>query len=107
VNHLPGIAKRRQLSLMLCVAAALVSLSALSSSPAYSAPPSLLRFVEGVDSAPTPMPASEIVAQLNDPWATLILRQGTFPSTLEQALAALNQLNSADGGVPAQQSYFV
>ena len=45
--------------------------------------------------------------QLNDPWATLILRQGTFPASIEQALAALNQLNSAASGLPAQKSYFV
>jgi hypothetical protein len=107
MHRLSCIAKRSRISLVLCVTAGLASLSTLSSSLAYGESLSLLRFVEGVDSAPTPMAASEAAAQLNDPWATLILRQGTFPSTLEQALAALNQLNSADGGLPAQQSYFV
>jgi hypothetical protein len=101
------IAKRSWISLVLCVTAGLASLSTLSSSPAYGEPLALLRFVEGVDSAPTPMADSEVAAQLNDPWATLILRQGTFPPNLEQALAALNQLNSADDGLPEQQSYFV
>src|SRR5215471_10678428 len=40
--------------MLLYVAAALVSLSALSTSPAYSEPPAILRFVEGVASTPTP-----------------------------------------------------
>ena len=107
MHRLRCIAKRSRISLVLCVTAGLASLSTLSSSPAYGESLSLLRFVEGVDSAPTPMADSEVRAQLNDPWATLILRQGTFPPNLEQALAALNQLNSADGGLPEQQSYFV
>ena len=101
------IAKRSRISLVLCVTAGLASLSTLSSSLAYGESVSILRFVEGVDNAPTSMADSEVRAQLNDPWATLILRQGTFPPTLEQALAALNQLNSADGGLLKQQSYFV
>src|SRR3989442_11783230 len=107
MHRLSCVAKRSRISLVLGVVACLVSLSALSSSPAYGESSSILRFVEGVDSAPKPMEDNEVAVQLNDPWATLILRQGTFPANLEQALAALNQLNSAADGLPVQKSYFV
>ena len=104
--HRPSYsASRSWRSLVLYAATCLVSLSALASSPAYGQTPSLLRFVEGVDSAPTPMVDSD--AQLHDPWYKLILKPGTFPPSLEQALAALDQLNSSADGLPTQKSYFV
>jgi hypothetical protein len=61
------------------------------------------RFVEGIDTGPKPMTAEEVTKQLNDPWAVNILRNGIFPTDLDQTLAAL----TATGKVPGQDSYFV
>src|SRR5262245_35138137 len=81
IHRTSWIASRSWRTLVLCVATCLVILSALSSSPAYGQAPSLLRFVEGVDSAPKPMADSD--EQLHDPWYKLILKPGTFPPSLE------------------------
>jgi hypothetical protein len=72
-----------------------------------SQPPPIRRFVEGVDPEPKPMGDEEVAAELNDPWATIILRKGTFPASVEDALQALNQFNTTPQGVPEQDSYFV
>jgi hypothetical protein len=105
--HLSWITRRNRISLVLCVAAGFVSLRILFSIPAHSAFPPILRFVEGADNNPQPMADGEVASQLNDPWATLILRQGTFPTSLDQALAALNRFNGVADGLPEQDSYFV
>src|SRR5262245_19713952 len=68
--------------------------------------PTILRFVDGVDQAARPMPEAEVTSLLNDPWATLVLRKGKFPASLDEALAALDQPDPAKGH-PTQKSFFV
>src|SRR5262245_26726276 len=70
------------------------------------AAPQILRFVDGVDDSVKPMPPEDVTAQLNDPWAVLVLRKGTFPTGLKEALAALDPAAGAPG-LPVQDSYFV
>jgi hypothetical protein len=71
-------------------------------------PPQILRFIEGVDAAPTPLEPDAAAAQLNDPWGALVLRRAAvFPGTLDEVLAALDNLNQGGGGVPLQSSFFV
>jgi hypothetical protein len=73
-----------------------------------SQPPQILRFVEGVDAAPVSMAAGDAAAQLNDTWGALVLRKvGVFPGSLDEVLAALDNLNQGSGGVPVQSSFFV
>jgi hypothetical protein len=69
--------------------------------PSQGAPaPQILRFIEGVDSAPTPMSADDMAAQLNDPWGALVLRkQEKFPANLKEVLSV--------APLPNQSSFFV
>jgi hypothetical protein len=70
--------------------------------------PQILRFVEGIDGAAVPMATNEVAAQLNDPWGALVLRKvAVFPGSLDEALAALDNLNQANHVVPVQSSFFV
>jgi hypothetical protein len=58
-----------------------------------SAPPgSLLRFLVGKDDEPQTMVGEEIARELNDPFATLLLRQGRFPETAEAVFAELDEV---------------
>ena len=68
-------------------------------------PPTISRLIEGIDSAPKTMPPGEIAEELNDPWATFVLRQGRLPADLENILSTLNQPGS--GGFSVQRSFFV
>ena len=62
----------------------------------------LYRFVMGLEFEPTPMP-EEQVNRLGDPFATGLLKQGRFPTTLRAVLAALDAAHI----VPSQQVYVV
>jgi hypothetical protein len=91
-----------------CVHSILIVLF-IGAAPTLTAQPStksrILRFVEGIDSTSKPMTADE-VAQLNDPWAALVLRKGTFPKDITAALAAITPPAGQDGH-SVQHSYFV
>lgn len=50
------------------------------------------------------MQPADVAAQLNDPWAALVLRKGTFPGDLDKALAALDP---PAVGFNRQESFFV
>jgi hypothetical protein len=82
-------------------------LSALCSALAQDPPPQILRFVEGIDGAETPMSSSDVAAELNDPWGAMVLRKGVFPANLDEVLAAIDQLNQGGDGLPRQFSFFV
>jgi hypothetical protein len=93
------------ISLVLAFGFFVAGISAVSS---QDQPPQILRFVEGVDTAPAPMATDEAAAQLNDPWGELVLRRvGVFPGSLDEVLAAIDNLNQGDGAVPVQSSFFV
>lgn len=51
---------------------------------------SLVRFVVGEDPQPTLMSAADMAAELGDPFATLLLRNGIFPATGQDVLDALD-----------------
>jgi hypothetical protein len=85
------------------VALFLGSCASLHAQPA--SPSRILRFVEGIDAASKSMPADE-VAQLNDPWAVLVLRKGVFPKDINAALDSINAPDVLDGGY-VQESFFV
>jgi hypothetical protein len=65
------------------------------------APSTVYRFVMGVDSEPVAMPQAELDS-LADPMG-LLLRQGKFPLTVNDVLAAVD----AAGKLPLQKSYLV
>src|SRR5260370_11161479 len=67
--------------------------------------PRILRFLEGVDGDTKLMEPAD-VAQLNDPWAVLILRENVFPKYIQSALAALDPAPGATG-YSKQLSFFV
>ncbi len=54
-----------------------------------------MRFFVGKDKAVQKMEEDEVARELNDPFATLLLRQGRFPATAEAVFA---QLDEAVGG---------
>jgi hypothetical protein len=51
----------------------------------------LLRFVVGEDPGPRPMTGEDIDAELGDPFAALLLRNGRFPGTAEDVVAAITE----------------
>jgi hypothetical protein len=61
-------------------------------------PNAINRFVVGEDAAPQTFTMEQATAQLGDPFATLVLLQGTFPRTGEAAIAALR--SAAPAGDP-------
>lgn len=50
----------------------------------------IYRFIEGMDLCVTPMTEQEIVEKLNDPFATAILRKGTFPDSVDAIVTAVS-----------------
>lgn len=69
---------------------------------------SLLRFVVGEDVKPKKMSDAAMTEELGDPLATLLFRQGVFPSTADELLAALDaKLGPDDPLGPKSQFSFV
>lgn len=66
-------------------------------------PEQIHRFVEGEDVCVLPMSPSEVEEELGDPFATLLLRRGTFPESTD---AIVDQLRQADPSL-IRQSYVV
>jgi hypothetical protein len=67
----------------------------------------IFRFIMGLDAAPQNMSDADAAATLNDPFAVLLLRRGTFPQTLADLLAALDAVNNEPAGVPTQRNFLV
>jgi hypothetical protein len=88
-----------------CFAAALCLALIGSANAEPGTSPRLLRFLEGVDPMAIPMPVAE-VADLNDPWAALVLRKNRFPTNLTEALAALDP-PVGEAGYSVQHSFLV
>ncbi|AEI62802.1 hypothetical protein [Corallococcus macrosporus] len=49
----------------------------------------IYRHIEGLDACPTALSASDIQAELNDPFATAVLRQNAFPITVDAVVQAV------------------
>ncbi len=62
----------------------------------------LYRFVMGLENEPTQMPLEQVHG-LGDPFATALLKQGRFPTTLDDVLSALDSAQV----VPSQQVYVI
>lgn len=69
--------------------------------------PRIMRFITGIDVHAHEMTDAEIFAELNDPMATLVLRRGVFPATIDDTLNALNAHNASPSGLPTQAVYLV
>jgi hypothetical protein len=65
------------------------------------------RFIQGIDTTIIPMSAAEIAAELNDPFAALLLRKGTFPTTVHELLDALDAATAATDNLRQQASFLV
>lgn len=71
-------------------------------------PPGVLhRFILGRDVKPVAMTNDDIDARLHDPFASLLLRRGSFPVTLRELLGALDRLNASADGLPSQRTFIV
>jgi len=110
----------RALLLLICVSVALYVAVAppvlrqpagifrfVNAPPALRRPAAIFRFVEGRDRGPAPLKDAEL-AELVDPFATLILRRsGTPPATMKDLIGAVNNYNDRQSGLPEQLSFFV
>jgi hypothetical protein len=67
----------------------------------------LYRFVLGLDQMPAQMSDADADKQLQDPFAQLLLRRGTFPLTLRDLLKAFDAVNGETGGLPEQKTFLV
>ncbi|MGH2732238.1 MAG: hypothetical protein ACRDJG_04755, partial [Actinomycetota bacterium] len=63
--------------------------------------------IEGIPSGTRVMTGEEVARLLNDPFATLVLRRGKFPSDLGELLDALDEHNPQPDGLPQQSSSLV
>jgi hypothetical protein len=82
--------------------------SVLSEQPSGSlAAGRIHRFIKGIDEAPKAMSDAEVAQELNDPFATLLLRKGSFPTTTHELLAALDAEIAPDDNLRRQMSFLV
>lgn len=65
------------------------------------------RFVVGLDEGSAVMSDAEVAAELNDPFATLLLRRGVFPKTAIEVLAEIDKAIDADSPLRRQMSFIV
>lgn len=65
------------------------------------------RFLLGQDAAPVPLSAAEADQQLGDPFAQLVLLQGTFPPTAGAVLDAIEDAVPAGDPLRTQQFFLV
>ncbi|MBA3735297.1 MAG: hypothetical protein H0W90_08875 [Actinobacteria bacterium] len=65
------------------------------------------RFILGIDDAVRVMSDAEAAEELNDPFAKLLLRQGQFPTTLEEIIAALERATEESDPLRRRMSFIV
>lgn len=65
------------------------------------------RFIVGLDKVPRPMTDEEVASELNDPFATRVLRQGVFPTTVHEVLTALDEGVPEDDPLRRQLSFLL
>jgi hypothetical protein len=71
-------------------------------------PPDPARINEHIEPNPSRVMTDDQVDRLlNDPFATLVLRTGTFPKSLPELLSALDAHNGAPEGLPDTSSFLV
>ncbi len=65
------------------------------------------RFFLGRDAAPVLLSATEVAAQLHDPFAQIFLQRGRSPQSLREVLAGLDAENASPNGLPNQKIFLV
>jgi hypothetical protein len=75
--------------------------------PAALAADKIHRFILGVDQRPRVMIDDEVARELNDPFARLLLRQGTFPTTLTEVLDGIDAATQDGDDLRRQMSFLV
>jgi hypothetical protein len=65
------------------------------------------RFIDGIDPSPVVMTDEEVAHELNDPFATLLLRMGTFPTTVHEVLSALDAATIPGDNLRSEMSFLV
>jgi hypothetical protein len=65
------------------------------------------RFIFGIDDHLRVMSDDEAAEELNDPFARLLLRRGTFPTTLEEIISAMNAATGGSDPLRRQMSFLV
>jgi hypothetical protein len=65
------------------------------------------RFVVGEDAQPRSLTTSEAEQELGDPFATLLLLQGVFPQTAEEAVTAIKNAAAAGDSLRNQMSFLL
>jgi hypothetical protein len=63
--------------------------------------------IEGRATSQRIMTDAEVDDLLNDPFATLVLRRGSFPKNLTELLAAIDEHDSSQDGLPETSSFLV
>jgi hypothetical protein len=65
------------------------------------------RFVQGIDPEPRAMTDDEVAQELNDPFAARLLRRGTFPTTLEEIITAVDAATAVGDSLRRRMSFLV
>lgn len=82
--------------------------SVLTDEPAAGLPAGQIhRFISGIDASPAVMSAKEVARELNDPFAVLLLRKGTLPTTVHELLAAIDAATGATDNLRSQMSFLI
>ncbi len=82
--------------------------AALAQPPEFALPAgAICKFIFGRDPMPQVMSAEEIAANLNDSFATLLLRRNSLPLTMRSLMAELDSFNAETEGLPQQASFLV
>lgn len=68
-------------------------------------PGPLLRFIVGEDLTPREMTSEDIASELGDPFATLLLLKGNFPTNADDLLAAMDAATSEGDPLRSQMSF--
>lgn len=70
-------------------------------------PGQICRFIMGRDQHPEVMTSQEIAGNLNDAFATLLLRRGVLPLTARTLIADLDKHDAEPQGLPVKKSFLV
>src|SRR5437867_12711136 len=68
-------------------------------------PKKIHRFILGVDNDVREMSKQEVAKELNDPFAKLFLRKGTFPKTIDEIVAGVKTATGANSPLRRQMSF--
>lgn len=70
-------------------------------------PGRLLRFIVGEDASPRPMSPQDVLAELGDPLATLLLAKGIFPTTADELLDRIDGVTPEGHTLRTERSFML